>query len=363
MKKIIIATLFMISFSVIPSHAQWYKSLPTKTRTGLSRLQHAIINPVGVTPRQVERAVIRAGKDTPASLSVQQASKAMIPLRERHHIGRYFHIKGTAFTIEEIYQGKRYVWGVTATHYRYKKPAIPVRRFSYESTPFIAQGHPRANDVSIFRIPESLANRFEPLKLAPHSPEVGERLFSLSFFDNRFQYTPGRKVLEVAPLRFTTSLRAALEIEREGECGSPLINQNGEVAGMVVGASYSQQIGYAVPVESIRQILQAYHGHNFAEHPVRINGKEIFTMDVTEAITDITVKYEDGSLLHQNTYHKEKLLDYDHLETFVDLSRAKEIRLTINRRPFQSESDGFNIFTREFVYNLKTQQLSINLRP
>lgn len=363
MKKIIFVFLLVAGFFVNVSHAQIYKGLVRGARSRLNRLHHAIVKPVGVTPWQVERAVVRAGKETPAALTVQRAAKAMIPLRDRHRLGRYFNVKATAFIIEETYQGKKYIWGVTATHYRYKKPAIPVKRFSYEPTPFVAQGHLRANDVSIFRIPESLAGQFEPLKLAPHSPEVGERLFSLSFFDNHFQYTPGRKVLQKTPLRFTTSLRADMEIEREGECGSPLINQQGEVAGMVVGASYNRQIGYAVPVDQIHQILRAYHEREFASLPVRVNGKELFKLDVTEAITDITIKYKDGSMLTQNTYHKENLLDYEHLETFMDLSQATELRLTINTRPFQTENAGFNIFNREIIYNLQTQQMSTKLLP
>lgn len=354
--------LLLVGLIISPLHAQWYKGIAKGARTRMQNIRRAAVKPLGVTTRQVERAVFRAGVSTPPT-RVLKASRAMIPLRDRHPVGRLFSVKATAFVIEEMYKGKRYVWGVTASHYGYRRPAVPIKRFTYEPAPFVAQGHPRGNDVSIFRIPESVAGQFEPLKLAPHSPEVGEGLFSLSFFDNAFQYTPGRKVLTTTPLRFTTTVNADLEIAREGECGSPLINKNGEVAGMVVGASYRRQIGYAVPVEQIRQLLRAYHEHNSYSIPLRLYGEEIFHLDINEAITRIAIKYKDGTLLEHTTFHREGLVDYEHLENLTDLSNAQEISLTIDRKPFQTPNEGFAPITRQITYNLQTHAVSMKMLP
>lgn len=370
MRKVIVTLLLVISLFTLPSHAQWYKGATREARLQVRKLQqqasrkfHAqtkllqqkIVRPVGVTHRQVERAVFEARRVEPSALTLK-ASKAIIPLRERHRMMRYFRVKGTAFAIEETYQGKRYVWGVTATHYGYQFPAIPKKRFVYENFSFRAQGNQHANDVSIFRIPESLANTFEPLKLAEQAPQPGDRLISLSFFDNQFQYTPGRKVLETSPLRFTTSLKIEPGMDREGECGSPLLNHNGEVVGMVVGASYRREIGFAVPVENIRQIIQAYHEREASVSPIFANGKQLFELDVTEAIARVRVKNVDGSVIERSTYHQEKELDYAHLENFIDLSKAKEISFTIEQTPFTTTGEKVPPTVLDITYDVQTQQ-------
>jgi len=373
MKKILFTLLITSAFS-LPLHAQWKNATRglhiqakrlqqyalQQFRTKTNRLKHQIIQPVGVTQHEVERAVFQARSTTPSRLTLE-ASKALIPLRERDHTMRYFRVKGTAFAVEETYQGEKYIWGVTATHYKYQFPAIPKKRFSYERFSFLAQGNARANDVSIFQIPESLAGTFKPLKLADHAPEVGDRLFSLSFFDNRFQYTPGRKVLETSPGRFTTSLRIEPGMDREGECGSPILNYNGEVVGMVVGASYTRKIGFAVPVENIRKLIQAYHQREAGLSPVLANGKEIFQLDVTDAIESITVKQLDNSIVQKFTYRKN--LDYTHLEDFVDLSQAREIIVTVEQAPFSNEGGYLKPITKQVTYNLETQQITTSIVP
>lgn len=367
MKKIFTTFLFITTVSLLPLHAQWYKGAAKGARARIQqiqhqasrqlhaqtkRLQHRVVRPVGVTQRQVERAVFKARRIEPSALTLK-ASKAIIPLRERHRMMRYFRVKGTAFAVEETYQGKRYVWGVTATHYGYQFPAIPKKRFVYENFFFHAQGNLHANDVSIFRIPESLADTFKPLKLAEKAPEPGDRLFSLSFFDDQFQYTPGRKVLETSPLRFTTSLRIEPGMDREGECGSPLLNYDGDVVGMVVGASYTREIGFAVPVENIRQIILAYHQREAAASPILINGKEVLKLDVAEAIGRVRVKNKDNTILERSTYHQEKDLDYAHLEKFIDLSQAKEITLTIERNPFTTQGEKVKPTVVDVTYDVE----------
>ncbi len=378
----------MMSIFAPSLHAHWYETVARGTCTHMRRMQQQttrflrkqtkqaqrtashqlriqrkqlkqqIVRPVGVTYPQVQRAVFQATGRQKPRLSVVRASKALIPLRERHRTMRYFKVKGTAFAIEEVYKGKKYVWGVTATHYEYQFPAIPKKRFSYEPLTFRAQGNRHANDVSIFSIPESLADTFIPLKLAESAPKEGERLFSLSFFDNQFQYTPARKVLETSPLRFTTSLKIEPGIDREGECGSPLLNYDGEVVGMVVGASYTKEIGFAVSVDNIRQIMQAYHERETSLSPVFANGNKLIDLDVTEAIGQVRVKNTDGSFLERSTYHLEKELDYSHLENFIDLSQAKEITLTIEQTPFVTTGEKIKPTVKDITYDVEAGKIT-----
>ncbi len=336
-----------------PLHAQggpWGKLLPA--------VRQQLVKPVGVTQQQLNRAIVRAATPHPTPIA-PGAEKAMIPLRERALLMRYFRVPGTAFMIEETYQGKKQLWGVSATHYGYEQPAIPATRFSYAPLTFSAQGNEKANDVSVFPIPQELTGTFKPLKLASHAPQVGEELYSLSFFDKQFQYSPNRTVLEVSPQRIIVSGDIASEICREGECGSPLINQKGEVVGMIVGVSYSKQIGYALPVQNIHDILTALHRQGRLYKPVLINGREIMQLNINEAITQITITYSDNTRATRFVYHNEKDLDFAHLETFMDFSQAEEITLVVEKAPFSPAQADQQRHIRHVVYNLHTGQTRI----
>lgn len=357
MKKILV--IFLLGYLTLntPLHAGPGFKFP-KLPTPLARVRQAIVKPVGVSQQQLKNAIIRTAtaQKTPV---VPGTEKALIPLRERHPRMRYFRVPGTAFMIEETYQGKKQLWGVAATHYGYEKPAIPATRFSYAPLTFSAQGNEGANDVSLFSIPEELTDVFKPLKLAPHAPQVGEELYSLSFFDKQFQYTPNRTVLEVTPQRIIVSGQIDREICREGECGSPLINQKGEVVGMIVGVSYSKQIGYALPVENIHDILTALHRQGRLYKPVLINGREITKLNINEAITQVTITQQDYTRSTRFVYHNEKDLDLAHLETFMDFSQATEITLVIEKAPFSLEQTDQQRHVRHVVYDLQTGQTHI----
>lgn len=363
MKKVFCVIFFLVCCLILPLHAQWYKKAPRrpikKAKVQLARLQRAIQSPARVTSRQLREAIQRSGFNRSLPLP-GQAHKAIIPLKERHYLMRFLKTPGTAFAIEEIYNGKKYTWGVTATHYGYRRPAVAKNRFSCAPFSFVAQGNKHTNDVSIFPIPEQIASKLSALKLAPQSPAIGEELFSLSFFDNQFQYTPNRKVLEKTSQRMVTSLDADPIIDREGECGSPLINEKGEVVGMIVGASYRRNLGFAVPVENIHQILQAYHQQGKLFTPVLINGQEILKLNITEAITRIAVKNLDGFITEIPTYQQGKEIDYAHLETLMFLSNAKEVILTIQQAPFSKGQDASATCKWEVIYDLQTQQLTTN---
>ncbi len=357
MKKTILSVFVALFLTGTPAQAQLQEVLGklTKKFPSASRI---ITKPVGVSQQQLKRALTRAAVPN-ATFVHANAEKALIPLRERHPHMRYFRVPGTAFLIEEKHFGKKQLWGVSATHYSYQKPAIPKNRFSHVPVTFSAQGNENANDVSIFPIPEELTNTFKPLTLASHSPQVGEDLYSLSFFDKQFQITPHRKVLEVTPQRIIVSGQIDREICREGECGSPLINQKGEVVGMIVGVSYSKQIGYALPVENIHDILTALHQQGWLYKPVLINGREIMLLNINEAITKVTLTRNDNTRSTRFVYHNEKDLDLAHLETFMDFSQATEITLVIEKAPFSSEQTDRQRHVRHVVYDLQTGQTHI----
>lgn len=346
MKKFLL--LLLVVWLGTPAYAQWEKSL----RTVLPALRRAIVKPVGVSQRQLEKALLRA--EATASSMVAGTEKALIPLRENNLKLRLFRVPGTAFMIEETHKGKKQLWGISATHYGYEQPAIPTSRFSRTALSFSAQGNDGANDVSVFPIPQELSNTFKPLKLAPHAPQVGEEVFSLSFFDKKFQVTPRRTVLETTPMRIIVSGEIYPEICREGECGSPLINQKGEVVGMIVGVSYSQQIGYAVPVENIHDILKALHQQGQLYKPVLVHGREIIQLNVDEAIVQVTVTQHDNTSFTRVVYHHEKELDIAHLENFVDLSQAKELTLVIEKSPFSSAQQDRKRHAIHVVHDLQT---------
>ena len=83
-------------------------------------------------------------------------------------------IQGTAFAIETEYNGKKQLWGVTASHYRFDKPQIThIDSRSILPTRIFAQGGGGINDIAIFPIPGTLKNKIVPLHLAEQTPQLG----------------------------------------------------------------------------------------------------------------------------------------------------------------------------------------------
>ena len=331
----------MISCMGMDARAQWGKaarSLSKKSSRSLAT-QHYL-------NRKLAEHNIQAAR-------LQRAVFQLAPLLPQETI--LPNLKATGFVLEEVYHGKKYIWGVTATHYDFDLVNVESNGKTVQFAPFTAQGSKHLNDVSIFPLSPKTAKQFIPLHLADAAPKEGETLVSGGYFyDGSFHYEPNRKVQAIYPHRMITSLYVESGPYREGACGSPILNEQGEVVGMHIGSSETNQIGYAVTLEDIQAILNAQHQQNMPTETLVFNGREIGQLHINEGISSIEV-FKDRQLLNRiPLYHDEKRVDYEHLEKLIDSSEADFVVIHIEKNQFSVYETGPVYRRYAIVYNLKS---------
>lgn len=353
----------------MPARAQWYRRVGKALKPSL---EHVHIYS-GRTPGQllfshVEKSV--ANRHAQQILRWKKGKQNLPPalrnsvfvLQEKHPLIRWVneHATATSFILEETYQGKKYVWGVTAAHYYFVRPALqhPAYPAPLRVT-FQAQGNEGMTDIVLFPLPVDM-KEVSPLKLATQPVQLGDKLHSVGFFSREFRLEEGRTVQEVTAQRILTSLPPQRGINRVGACGGPVLNAQEEVVGVHVGSTSSGNIGFVVPAAHLQRLLTAYH-EGSAPQPLIFNGKELGSIQVNDCILKIQVAHGQEILSTYLPYHREIYLDYTHLEKTIDLEEPKNkeadrIFFIIQRAPFSSKNKDKNIHTFKLTYYLKNDQ-------
>lgn len=267
--------------------------------------------------------------------------------------------RATSFVIEENFEGQTRLWGVTAAHIAHLMRAEPTIMIAGLHFPleFVAIGSSGMTDLALFKIPEDFAPLLKPLKLADTSATRGETVVSFGFFDGGFHAVTDRQILENSPKRLITSLKFKTT-NRGGACGGPLLNAQEEVTGVHIGSSDSKKISFAVPANEIKRLLRAYHNGGKDLQPLVFDGVEIGQININEAISH--VRTLEGRTISGDfeTKHKEKEVDYNHLEDLIFVSDPQKVQIVIEHNPFspQDKEDGFR--TIFLTYDLQTGTVS-----
>ncbi len=262
--------------------------------------------------------------------------------------------------MEENYHGKKKLWGVSASHYRFTHPVV-INPQTKQELPLslVAQGSYGFNDIALFPLPEQIKNLVEPLPLATKSVQLGDPLYSAGYFDNAFQLEENRIVKEISAHRILTSLHVGDKLAREGACGGPVLNKKGQVVGMHVGSSRRQQTGFVIPVEHIREALYAYHHHGKAYRTLRFKGQELGKININEYIHALET-WKDGHLLNTlYTYHNRQMIDYEHLEDIINTVGADKLILIIERGPFSVLEEDQSTHFISISYDLLSDKITI----
>lgn len=291
------------------------------------------------------------------ALDLQAPIRAtVLPLRETvsEFTGLAEPFTATSFVIEEEFEGKKQLWGVTAAHIARimsAYPAVWLEDYAPFPVEFAAIGNAGMLDLALFQLPEEWPRSIPALKLAEQTPKPGEKTYSFGFFNDDFFLVPNREIKEVTPTRLITSL----EIEtshRGGACGSPILNTQGEVVGVHIGSSDSKQISFAVPAAEIKRMLQAYHNKGQSLQPLLFNGKKIGDLNVNESISrvlTVTDGYTTGDFV---TYHYEKDVDYAHLETLSPDADPDEVHIIISHQMFSYTDKTDKDFFIQLIHNV-----------
>lgn len=339
--------LFTCAIFALPTYAQWRRGVAYGITSGSSRTL--------ATQRAINQALRKNLLPTNALLK----STLLLKLSDdpsSHYI--WGNMNASAFVFEENYNGKRYLWGATAAHYFLQKPSLENSQLGLVPIKIVAQGHYGYNDVALFPIPDNMQKYIQPLKLAEHSAKKGEELISAGYFDDGFQIEKNRVVIKRLPTRILTSLVVEDKLAREGACGGPVINAQGEVVGMHVGSSDRLQAGFVVPVEHFYELLQAYHQQGKSLHSLYFNGKNLGPININEFVQYIEVWQGNKLLDRFDSYPKRALIDYNHLEKWVDVSQADKIVLIIEKVPFSTVQRDQSTHQFEITYDLKTGLVS-----
>lgn len=272
-----------------------------------------------------------------------------------------YDLDASSFVLQETYQGKKYLWGITVSHYYFRpQENLTAQNAKGQTFPvrFVAQGNHILNDVALFELPPEQIKNLTPLELAAHPPRVGEKLHSLSFFDDAIRHETGRIVQEVHPHQIITSLQVQDRLSREGACGGPVLNSRNEVVGIHAGSSHKQQIGFVVPAEHIRQLLLAYH-QGVTMQPLVFNGQQIGEISLDQAIGVVEAQRGEFTLRTVQLFHNQHLVDFNHLEKLIDFSDADKVIFKIEQSPFLLTIPGQKSRLFILTYDLKTRQSSL----
>lgn len=248
-------------------------------------------------------------------------------------------LTASSFVIEETFNGKKQLWGVTAAHVANQLSVRPgiVTQKGIIPIQVAIQGSPDMTDIALFPIPGELAPYVHPLTLAKQSPAAGTVTHSFGYFHNGFHLVSNRRVLESTPSRLITSLEFKTK-DRGGACGGPLLNEQNQVVGVHIGSSSSKKISYAVPVEHIYKLLAAYHNRGKFMQPLLFKGKKLGEINVNEALVAVQARYRGRTTVNMFTQHQENLINYSHLETLLPPGPIDELYLYIESSPTKPEA-------------------------
>ena len=220
----------------------------------------------------------------------------------------------TAFVFKTHYNGKEEVWGATAAHIAKgmgnrlslvfyngsKRIDVPAEVVQY--------GPNMVSDIALLKLPDQLPPDIEPLPLAAKPAPLYDVFISGGYSAHKFVYT-GKQQLQKDNSRFMRTDYAVPLKSRPGLCGAPLINTQGEVAGVHCGSVWGRHITYAANVQLLQYLLKAQH-EGTADIPL-VAGKvvlgdiktteHIHSVEALNARGQTVERYDTGNELTQST--------------------------------------------------------------
>lgn len=361
---LLFTALFMLTGPASPLAAQRFKGKPLPKISIAAQVQRATARVLAARPPALPPIISKMAQlpelkphmesvyfDAPIRASV-------LPLKaEADFFGIQKGMTGSSFVIEEEWEGKKQLWGVTAAHIAHLLepfPALWLQDQMLWPIDFVALGNDGMADVALFPLPGDWPGDVMPLKLAEKDPELGEKTYSFGFFNNDFYLVPNREIKEITPNRLVTSLEFTT-IHRGGACGGPLLNRQGEVVGIHVGSSDAKEVSFAVPVREVRRLLHAYRNKGRSTQTLMFNGASIGELNINESILRVRILTNGRITKDFAALHQEKEIDYAHLETLFPGEQPEEVQIIVNHKPFSANEKTRQEFFFRFSYNFVTQ--------
>lgn len=369
MKKLFLLSVLIVCILAQHTHG---RRLPKRFSVNLSKAQENIRKiqkpNIKISPLKLQLPpAIHKMTQLPASARKVTAVPSMAPIHksvlklqetelEFYDIPKAF--AASSFIIEEEFEGQKFLWGITAAHVAYIQngfPAVWVDDTLPFPVNFTALGTPGMADVAAFPLDmeDMVPDLITPLKLADKMPQKGEKTYSFGFFNEGFFLVPNREIKEVTPNRLITSLEFDTP-KRAGACGGPLLNAQGEVVGVHIGSSDSQQISFVLPATQIKRLLKAYRNNGQDLQPLLFNGIQLGEININENIAMVRTLTNGEVTEEFVAKHQEKDIDYAHLENLFLAAQIDEIQLFISHKPFSFTGEDQKDFSFQITHNFIT---------
>lgn len=360
--KVFFILLFCVAFGTLPAQAQQRLAF----RKTAKRLAY-------YTQQQTMRAVRQAARKS--RVWTGRTIRRSVFLIDQ---SPNFPMQASGFVVQDPVTDT--LWGVTARHMQeYLPPDFPVV-FADENgkthtfpAHLAFHGNVQGADVALIRLPPQAAAIARPLKLAKQLPQPGENLFSIGYGKGTFQTINGRTVFTAYPSYITTAFKLP-KGKREGYCGSPVFNAQGEVAGVHCGSAFPladkqppqwhrelqslnnpdarwPAFSMAIPGAWVEQLLAKARGQELPGAALKINGVTITRLNPQDAIIEMAL-IQNGRLTKRLGHNP--FIDYEHLENLFALAPQDELLVIV------SQGDHYEPYRKIWRYRFKQSDASVS---
>lgn len=162
----------------------------------------------------------------------------------------------------------------------------------------------------------------------------------------------------------TAQIPAAYKGERSGYCGSPILNEQAQLAGVHIGSEYlSEQnsvdelrnafrlhhpevekgdVGYVAPASFLQEMVNAYHKSSSKPITVRLGGYEITHLAVNEYVSEIELLDKDQNQLWHK--HMDYKVSYSAAEAALRFQpKAVYVRVHIGKSHWVKNKKGWYV--------------------
>lgn len=279
-------------------------------------------------------------------------------------------VAASGFVFQTQYQGKEEIYGLISAHVT--PPSMQKGEkfevvFNTGKKPLLVQaelllrGSSFRLDASLIRFtptPEFLAF-VKPFVLNERKVLPWATLSSVGYARREPSYSPERKVRVLNPSLITTTYTLQRH-QRAGFCGSPLLNNQGEVVGIHCGSLteeawqnkpailpegqkiwpinyHSQRVSFAVPSLLLGDLVRAYHQGGSFKRSILWDSITVAEVDVNEHIESIAIMYtgEDHLLQTDPVWlaAKEPFLNELNLRETFDHPQIEGIAVVVQSSP------------------------------
>ena len=279
----------------------------------------------------------------------------------------------SGFIFKATYRGKEEIFGVIAQH------AMPAYN-SHGRIGMVFTARVMQNDqvvdipaaivgMTSLSMPDLALVKFlpedekllTPLVLAEEDPTQNDLLQFVGFGDEQLSFLTDTPLQE----KSLFSLRFPMEGDPyswPGICGSPVLNEAGEVVGTVTGfvrkkPDPDHYTGFATRNLYLRALVYAYHGDiEKASFPFILGEQKIVDLRPDEFISLITFKDENGKTIFRKAIHDK----FPYSTVIENLPNARYVELYIEKVWWSGHAlvEGGNILDARYVaYDLQKKQI------